>query len=756
MSGQEWVPEPADLRGEERPLSPAVGPEPGFAHPDHAAPDPYPADDLGPDGDGDGADGDDDAAPEARPRRVGFRFKMPRFRARRDDSAEAEEGVVEVLTEPDAFDGDAVEEEDGEPAPRRRAFPFRIPSFRRARVETDEDLAPDDDAAPDDADEVGPEDAEPARRRFPGLPLTREARVGIAAALSFLILVTVWVNNKGRAPAPMAIPNPPKTEGPASDEGKLAVAGKGEASKPESKGTGKDDPEEKPEAGVADLHREAPPAADAAIAHNIGAGESPLPSAAPAPIDPATPPAPAEVPPAAPILAANDAPEPAATPAPAPPEAAPAPIDPATAPPPETLANAAPDPVPAATPEIKPAEPAATPPPADAMAALPTLDTNSSMPPLPETTPATPPMPEPGPSPQPMLDPDPAPATPPMPDPAPATPPTLTDLPAEPNAVEPSSMPAPALEPDPAPKPAEPEPEPASEPVRKPAEPEPAVAPTEPPSFAPVPAQRTPPLESVPENPSAASDPAPAAPGNPSAPLGDGWVIIKGGARRVVVSSPLREGPDPASPAEGVGAAAGSIAEGPRPREDIAARDQIEPRLHRVRSRENFWTISRDYYGTGRYYRALWKANAGEVPDIRELYVGTVIRVPPPETLDRSLVDPPPPARVVDKADLPNVSRTSNSEEAEAAAPVVAAPSFPPVRRRGREVENPDEPPARPTYKVRPYETLRSIARDTLGDSRRDREILILNRSILKDASDLAPGQILTLPADAQAGRRGR
>ena len=36
MSGQEWVPEPADLRGEARPLSPAVGPEPGFARPAHA------------------------------------------------------------------------------------------------------------------------------------------------------------------------------------------------------------------------------------------------------------------------------------------------------------------------------------------------------------------------------------------------------------------------------------------------------------------------------------------------------------------------------------------------------------------------------------------------------------------------------------------------------------------------------------------------------------------------------------------------
>ena len=36
--------------------------------------------------------------------------------------------------------------------------------------------------------------------------------------------------------------------------------------------------------------------------------------------------------------------------------------------------------------------------------------------------------------------------------------------------------------------------------------------------------------------------------------------------------------------------------------------------LHKVEKNENFWTISRLYYNSGRYYKALWKANDDKVP----------------------------------------------------------------------------------------------------------------------------------------------
>jgi nucleoid-associated protein YgaU len=60
---------------------------------------------------------------------------------------------------------------------------------------------------------------------------------------------------------------------------------------------------------------------------------------------------------------------------------------------------------------------------------------------------------------------------------------------------------------------------------------------------------------------------------------------------------------------------------------------------------------------------------------------------------------------------------------------------------------------SRPVYKVRRYDTLRTIARDSLGDSRRADEVLELNRDIIDDPGHLIVGQILELPEDARVVR---
>src|SRR5262249_55810388 len=44
---------------------------------------------------------------------------------------------------------------------------------------------------------------------------------------------------------------------------------------------------------------------------------------------------------------------------------------------------------------------------------------------------------------------------------------------------------------------------------------------------------------------------------------------------------------------------------------------------------------------SGRYYRALWKANADRCPRIDGLRVNDVIIIPPPEDLDPSAIEPP-------------------------------------------------------------------------------------------------------------------
>jgi hypothetical protein len=64
--------------------------------------------------------------------------------------------------------------------------------------------------------------------------------------------------------------------------------------------------------------------------------------------------------------------------------------------------------------------------------------------------------------------------------------------------------------------------------------------------------------------------------------------------------------------------------------------------------------------------------------------------------------------------------------------------------------------PRRPIYKIRRHESLRSIARDALGDSRRADEILELNRDVIDDPGHLTPGQLIELPEDARLARRGR
>jgi nucleoid-associated protein YgaU len=222
---------------------------------------------------------------------------------------------------------------------------------------------------------------------------------------------------------------------------------------------------------------------------------------------------------------------------------------------------------------------------------------------------------------------------------------------------------------------------------------------------------------------------------------------------------------------------------------------KLDTVLHKVEKNENFWTISRMYYSSGRYYRALWKANAAKVPEIDKLYRDTVIRIPPPEDLDPAYIDPPgmraprsggenlaaqdaAPDRSSSGRSIPADGvpiRRSSRSDADLNLPVAdvateKADGSPRSSRRNssssgsssirddrdddREPEiRPRDAVARPIYKVRQYDTLRTIARDTLGDARRADEILELNRDIVSDPSHLIVGQILDLPEDARPAR---
>jgi nucleoid-associated protein YgaU len=200
-----------------------------------------------------------------------------------------------------------------------------------------------------------------------------------------------------------------------------------------------------------------------------------------------------------------------------------------------------------------------------------------------------------------------------------------------------------------------------------------------------------------------------------------------------------------------------------------AGLDLMQSVPHRVQRGENFATISKDYYGSMRFYKALWSANRDRVSAPDQLVVGQTILVPPPEALDRSLVDPPAAAtgsRTVPKsADsrqpglLTPIQHPRSSSEIELALPVarpLATKNTAPADSDDDDSASSAEP-TYPKYVVGPHDTLRSIARDTLGDSHRFDEIFELNRDQLDDPlTRLRPGITLVLPDGARPGRRRR
>ena len=89
---------------------------------------------------------------------------------------------------------------------------------------------------------------------------------------------------------------------------------------------------------------------------------------------------------------------------------------------------------------------------------------------------------------------------------------------------------------------------------------------------------------------------------------------------------------------------------------------------------------------------------------------------------------------------VPTSARVVDDDDAGTATRLTARPRNP-------------TPVDRPVYKVRRYDTLRSIARDALGDARRADEIYEINREVIADPTRLIPGQLLELPEDADTRR---
>lgn len=158
-------------------------------------------------------------------------------------------------------------------------------------------------------------------------------------------------------------------------------------------------------------------------------------------------------------------------------------------------------------------------------------------------------------------------------------------------------------------------------------------------------------------------------------------------------------------------------------------RPAINTGAYVVQPGDDFWKISKQVYGTGRYFQALAKHNAATVADPGRMQPGTRVATPPAQQLDALYKAEIPPG------EAPQV-QTLRQNHPDRYAPDAQPGFF--IDRTGQ-----------PMYRIGSSDTLSAIAKNHLGRSSRWQQIFAMNRDILKDGNTLSVGAILKLPADA-------
>ncbi len=149
------------------------------------------------------------------------------------------------------------------------------------------------------------------------------------------------------------------------------------------------------------------------------------------------------------------------------------------------------------------------------------------------------------------------------------------------------------------------------------------------------------------------------------------------------------------------------------------ATNQIaEETVHEVQRGENYWTISRQHFGTARYFAALAEYNKHRIPRPDRMKPGMFVLVPDSKVLDQRY---PKMAGIVDAQPSPES---------------LLAPGF--FIQDGQ-----------PLYRIGKGDTLTDIAENHLGRTARWSQIVGMNRDLLKDGNTLKIGMVLRLPHDA-------
>lgn len=179
--------------------------------------------------------------------------------------------------------------------------------------------------------------------------------------------------------------------------------------------------------------------------------------------------------------------------------------------------------------------------------------------------------------------------------------------------------------------------------------------------------------------------------------------------------------------------------------EDFGATSQSRPLIagdtYQVEPSDNFWTISRKKYGTGRYFMALAQHNAQVIPDPKRMKPGVTIATPSAQSLEQTYPQLIPKTAPADPIQTASAAAPAFTVQAPATAPVLHTTEL----DAGFFVAN----DGTPMYRVGREDTLSGIAQRHLGRSSRWVQVFELNRDVLIDGNTLKIGALLRLPADA-------
>ncbi|MFN5662015.1 MAG: LysM peptidoglycan-binding domain-containing protein, partial [Planctomyces sp.] len=154
---------------------------------------------------------------------------------------------------------------------------------------------------------------------------------------------------------------------------------------------------------------------------------------------------------------------------------------------------------------------------------------------------------------------------------------------------------------------------------------------------------------------------------------------------------------------------------------------------HPVKAGDTLIAIARRYYGDESVVERLAAYNKNRVGPRNSLRVGVTLRIPPRDVLMGR-------ARLADDASpsvIPSGSRRAENSPTNTARETAT----------GRTTPSSTSTASATTYTVKAGDTLGTIARATLGTSKRWREIFDANRTTLSDEDSLKVGMKLKIPA---------